>query len=660
MTKSKTPAVSSTPSPVSSPDRWLKSPVPQLALFMIAAITFWGVVSNDFVYFDDHEAIWNNPALQKPSLYNFFSGQNLGMYAPVTWIFYWIGQHISGKEAWGYHLLSVLIHAGNAVLAFQLIRSLLQRSWLAFAVALLFAVHPMQTETIAWAAALSALLFTGFYLGSWITYINWVKKGSSVQLGLSVFLFLIACLAKSAAVTLPLMLIVCDWLFFSGEDRKHTFRKLLTNKVFYLIPALAFGLYTFSTRAMEGQTLDYISTQFTIVDRFWMVSETILFYVVQLFLPFNYSINYPFIKTDGAWPLLYYVSPIVLLAATWLIWRFWRNRAEYLFAVALFLIPLSLMLPLQTVGKFELRADRYAYLSCIGIFLLLMYQAEQLKPMVRNGILAGVCLVFALFTQSQIGVWERDVTLFKNCVERQPESTFCHCNLAYSYMKIKDYENAITHYSETMNQDPVGWRLEVYNGRGRAYMQVKKIPDALNDFNSAIQMGMRTEQLLMDRGKCLTMLKRFPEAIPDFDACIGMGSKNADVYFFRGFCYEKGNNVEKAIADYTQAITFRPDYMAALVNRGLLYQNAKNYPAALEDYNKALQLDPGQTMALNNRANVYLGLNQLENALQDANKALNISPDYSRAYQTRAQIYQAMGKTAEAQADLAKWKQMGG
>jgi len=670
MSKSKTPAPKSaiSPNPIAptastSTKFWLKSPVPQLVLFTVAAVTFVGVLSNDFVYFDDHEAIWNNPALQKPSLYNFFSGQNLGMYAPVTWIFYWIGQHISGKEAWGYHLLSVLIHAANAVLVFQLLRSLLQRQWPAFGAALLFAIHPMQTEAIAWAAALSALLFTAFYLGSWIAYINWVRQRTSVQLGVSVLLFILACLAKSAAVTLPLMLIVCDWLFFSGSGswqvRKPVFQKLLMNKAFYLIPALAFGLYTFSTRAMEGQTLAYVSSQFTVLDRFWMVAQTTLFYAIQLFLPFHYSINYPFVKFEGVWPLSYYIAPVVLLVLGWLVWRFWRNRAEYLFAVALFLLPLSLMLPLQTVGKFELRADRYAYLSCVGIFLLLMYQAEQLKPMFRNGILVAAALVLTLFTQMQIGVWKKDVTLFQNCVDQQPESTFCHCNLAYSLMKIKDYENAIVHYTETMNQDPIGWQLEVYNGRGRAYLQLKKVPEALADFNSAINMGMRTEQLLTDRGRCLTMLKRFPEAIPDFDACIAIGSKNPDVYFFRGFCFEKASNLEKAIADYSQAIVLRPEYMAAIVNRGFLYQNTKNYPAALEDYNKALQIDPEQPMVLNNRANVYLSMNQLEKALQDANKAAKINPEYSRVYQTRAQIYQALGKAAEAQADLAKLRQLG-
>jgi tetratricopeptide (TPR) repeat protein len=649
-------STAASPSDNPSTPAW-PAPVVLFLPFLAALLAFSKVVFNDFVYFDDHEAIWNNPALQNPNFFKFFSGQNLGMYAPVTWMAYAVGQALSGEQPWGYHLLSVLLHAANALLLCQVLRTLLRRDWPALAAALLFAVHPIQTEAVAWAAALSALLFTTFYLGSWLAYVRWAQGGRPLQLALSLGLFLVACLAKSAAVTLPLLLLACDALFFREKTGPLWPKKMLLAKLPYLLVALAFGLYTFSTRDAGSHSLTYVSAEFSLLDRFFMVCQTALFYVGKMLLPIGLAINYPFLKTANAWPWHYYAAPLLWAGIAWAAWRHGRHRPEWLFALALYLLPLSIMLPLQTVGRFELRADRYVYLSCAGIFLMLAFLLEKMpRPPLRLALLALLVVACALLAQPQIGVWRKDTALFQNCVDKQPRSAFCQCNLAYSMAKAKDFEGAVRHYTETERLDLDGWKMEVHNGRGLAYLQLRKVPEALADFEAARRAGMRTPELASNRGRCLMMLQRFPEALAAFNESAQLGTKSADTYFYRGFCQEKNQNQAAALQDYTTAIQLNPEHMAALVNRGFLQQNARNFAAAIEDYTQALRLNPQQPLALNNRAAAYLETGAPQKALEDATKAIQADPSYPKSYETRAKAYLALGKPELAQADFNRIK----
>jgi len=636
--------------------------LPQFAIAVAAFVVYAASVSNGFVFFDDDKAILYNKALQNPSLGKFFKGENLGMYAPLSWIAYWIGQGISGKEAWGYHLLGLLLHALNAVMVFTFLKRLTGRDWAAFFAALLFAVHPIQVEAVSWAAALSTVLFSTFYLGSLLAYLTWRRSSKMLWLGLSLVAFLAACLSKSAAVTLPLVLLAVDyyWEMTTRPTASNRGTGILLNKIPFLATALLFGLYTFSTREQEGHNIEASSALFSMADRFFMVCQTMLFYPFKLLIPLGFSISYPFVKMNGVWSWDYYAAPIALLALGILVWKKGRNKPDILLGLALYLLPLSVMLPFRTVGSFELRSDRYVYLSCIGLFFIAGLFLEKLKPEIRNGIMfvAAAALAFLAFRQTT--VWEDGVKLFENCTEKTPESSLCQCNLAYNQLISNDYQGAVKHYSESLKYDPS--TVEAYNGRGQAYFQLRKYPEALADFTAAIQAGIVTPKLFLNKGKCLVILNRATEAVPDLNRSIELEPKSPEAFYFRGIAHEKGGNIPNAVADYGQAINLNPNYVEALVNRGLLRTKSEQFVEALSDYTAALSYASSQVqpMILNNRAFAHLKSGQLAKALEDADKALTINPNYPFAYNTRAAIYQQMGQTAKAQADLAKAQQLQG
>ena len=623
--------------------------LPELALAAAAILVFAASVGNGFVFFDDDKAILYNKALQSPSLGKFFSGQNLGMYAPFTWMAYWLGSAFSGQDAWGYHALGLALHALNAVLAFSFLKNLTGRHWAAFFAALLFAVHPMQAEAVSWAAALSTVLFSTFYLLSLLAYLRWRRSPTLPWIGLSLLAFLAACLSKSAAVTLPLVLVAVDFYLNKKELRKYWL-----SKIPYIILAIAFGLYTFSTRAKEGHDIEATSAAFSALDRFLMICQTLLFYPVKLLAPLGYSVSYPFVKMDGVWPWTYYAAPLALIALAGLVWRYWRNLPERLLGLALYLLPLSVMLPFRTVGSFELRSDRYVYLSSLGLFFLAGVLLEKIRPSTRNGVMLAAAGLFGFLAFRQTEVWSDGVKLFQNCVDKTPESSLCQCNLAYNELISMDFENAAYHYSEALKYDPT--TIEAYNGRGQAYFQLRRIPQALADFDQAIQAGIVTPKLFLNRGKCLVMLNRPQEAVPDLTRSLELEPKSAETYYFRAVANEKTGHPDLALADYGKAIDLNPKYVEALVNRGILLYDARRFDDAAADYSAALAAAPPQVqpMILVNRANAYLQTGKLDDALADANAAVQLNPQYARGYHTRGAVHLKRGEMAEAAADLAR------
>lgn len=610
-------------------------------LLMGAVLLLYGMwLDNGFVFYDDDKAILYNRALQNPSLGKFFTGHNLGMYAPLTWIAYWVGSLISGQEGFGYHLLALIAHAISSVLVFSILKTLSKRAWLAFFAALLFATHPIQVEAVGWSAALSTVLYAVFYLGSYRAYLSFAEAEKTENspmpwLFLSIGLFAAAVLSKSAAVTLPVLIVATDYLFY-----KNLLGKYWKSKLVYFLIACFFGYYTFVTREAEGHDIALNSAAFSFADRFFMVCQTLLFYPFKMLIPFGFTVSYPFVKTAGAWEWYYYAAPFALAGIAYFIWKKARHNRDVLFGIALYLIPLLVMLPFRTVGTFEMRQDRYAYISCIGIFWLIGLLLEKFVPKGRTVITFALASILGFLAWNQVSVWKDGLNLFKNCVHYTPESSLCQCNLAYNELIRNDFQNAATHYTEALALDPN--IIEAYSGRGSANLYLKNMQGAYNDFNMAIQSGLSSPKLFLNRGKCLLSLNRTAEAIPDLSKSIELEKNNPEAYYQRGFSYDKAGDLEKAIADYGMSIQLDPKMLEPLMGRGLLYYKTQAFQKAVEDFTAALQVNPSSLQALNNRANAELALGQFDKAIADATKALEINPNYSFAKNTLDRIKAAM------------------
>ncbi len=624
-----------------------------VVLIGATVLAYAGSLSNGFMIFDDDKAIRYNNVIKNPTFKGIFGGNNLGMYAPVTWLGYALVYALAGENATAFHTFNLILHASSVACVFWLLNLLQGRREVSFFTALLFALHPLTVEPTCWIAGQSTLSFSVFYLLSLVAYVKWQEREKPVFYALTLLLFLVSSLAKSAAVTLPLMLLLFDWY----RNGKVTAKNLLAKAPFFAISA-GLGFYTLLTRAAEGHKLVVSSSAYSVVDRFFMVCHSLLFYPVKLLAPVNLSIFYPMEKTGGTWSVDYYLAPVIVAALGWLVWKYGRPTREIGLGVLWYFLPLTIMLPFVSVGTFEMRSDRYVYISSVGLLFLLVWWMQKLQPALRRGILLALAALFGFLTHQHSKVWKNEVSVFKNCIDQHPNSALCNCNLAYGELLNFDYENSIDHYNKTLQIDKT--YVEAYNGRGQAFFMTNKFKEAFSDFDMAINSGIVTPRLFLNRGKCHVILNRPAEAIPDLAKSIELEPRNPETYYFKAVAESKTGAEDAAIADYGKAIELQPRYVEALVNRGLIYATRKNYEASVADYTAALAADPKIPIALNNRAAAYISLGQLDLALQDATKAIEVQPDYARAYDTRARILVAMGQPEKAAKDAEKARELMG
>lgn len=524
-------------------EQWLPWVLAGLALLLYAT-----GVSNGMVAMDDHSATVNNPAVKDFALFGQF---NLGMYAPVTWAAYGLAYSIGKDNAFWYHLLSALVHAANVLLVFRLFRYLSPNWHFAGIVALFFAIHPIQVEAVSWIAGFSTPLFSLFYLAALLCYLQYRSESGQTtgRLGLALGLFVLACLSKSAAVTLPLTMLVLDlWL------SRTLSAKMLTEKIPFFAVSLFFGVLTLYSRAAAGHTGADALVQYTFFDRFLMVCHTIPFYWLKILAPTGLSIWYPFEKMDGNWPVSYFAAPLVLAGVCWAAWR-WRNQAKVVgLGLLFYLSNILLSLPYATFGTFELRSDRYNYLACLGVFALLAALPSALAAKKGSwanaawGLLFLLSLFYGYQTVHRIRDWKDTLTLINKAIAEQGDN-FGKAYLwrGMEYGDAGKRQPAIEDFTRAIDKNP--GLIDAYKYRGGLLGMTGQHEKALADLNIYLDQNPNDPEYLFNRGVALRKLGKYPEAIADFSKTLQLQPTFAPAYRARGNAYSEMGETAKAQAD---------------------------------------------------------------------------------------------------------------
>jgi protein O-mannosyl-transferase len=533
--------------------QWL----PVAAAFVLTSIT----LGYPLLGLDDHASTTENPIVK-----DFFNPEhwkkfNLGMYAPVTWWAYSIAYGLSGGKDAGmwYHLLSVLVHTLNTALVIMVLMRLEVGAAVRWVVALLFAVHPIQAESVAWVAGFSTPFYVFFCLASMYAYLRYAheedaRKWYWAALGL----FLLAGLAKSAAVALPPTLMILDW--WRSPARLSLQQRLLGYVPFFAL-AVGFGLLTIYARNTSGTTVGAAS-DFSALDRFLMVCYTPVFYLSKHVWPMSLNVYYSFNKVNGAFPWYYYAAPVVI--ATLAVWAWYQRRvARYVWIGLLFyLANVFVTLPFATLGEFELCADHYNYLACVGVFWILVrgWQDMQARWPGSAGIIKAVgymwlgAMVFLGFWQ--VRYWKDTITIISHAIDN-------------GY-----YHNGM-----------------MYFGRGIEYGDLNKPQLAIQDFTKALELD----------------------------------STRRDAYKFRGSLYAQTGRIDLGIKDLEKYVTLAPDDVVTWNNLYEIYNRLNRNDAALNAINKTIALKPDVAGSYQKRAILLQKMNQPEAAQADMEKAKELA-----------------------------------
>jgi len=564
-------------------------------ILVLAAITFANSFQNGFVNWDDDRNVYENKYLPEISLQNlkvYFTKPLVAMYTPLVYLSYAVDYRITQLDPTGYHATNLLLHLINASLVFFVVLLLTERLEAAAVVSLIFAVHPLNAAAVTPVSIRSSLLYTMFYLGAFIVYIKYVKKGlyeGKYLMGAGI-LFILALLSKSAAVVFPLLMLLTDYYYGRKIDKR-----TVAEKVPFFALSLLFGILTFVFRE-DARHLGS-SYSFDIVDRVFLTAYSVLFYAVKLVLPVNLSAYYPYPAKAGDWlPIEFYLALPALLVTVWALFRAKKYRKLIVFGSLFYLINIVLVLKIIPMGN-EMVCDRYAYLPTVGLLMTLVCVFYQEKDNGLRGrpnvvraagvLLAGSVVLFSWMSYSRNPVWKDSVSLHSD--------------------SIRKYHNVPT----------------AYNGRGLAYWQQKSYKEALADFDQAISLEGLGSDYYSNRGNVKVSMGDYEGALHDFDKAIALNDRAAD-----------GNDSSREGRDPDTALRLA----AAYNNRGELKKTLQDYDAALLDYGKAIEADPEYSIAYNGRAAVHVIREDFDGALKDYNKAIELDPYrggsvyYRRAY----------------------------
>lgn len=601
-----------------------KSKINFILVLIIATLTSYSpVLFNDFINLDDPQYILDNTDIQSFNIHNLkrlFTSTYVGNYQPVTMLSYMIEYTLLGAKPAMFHFTNLILHLLNALLVYLIFIRLINNKTISFVTALLFSIHPLHVESVAWASARKDVMYTLFFLSSAFYYLKYVHDKNNKYLVLSLILFVLSILSKAQAVVLPMVLLLFDFL----QKRKINKQTIADKTPFFLLSFL-FGALAFYIQNKSGAVQDF--TYFPFVTRILFACYGLVGYLWKLLLPINLSCFYPYPETNDVintnWV---YAAPIIILVISVAIYKYVKKSREVIFGILFFIVTISLVLQLIPVGD-AVMADRYSYIPFIGLFFIAGHFYNSIFEYKRKSALVkptGIIITIALSV--------------------------------LSFIRSSEWENSITLYTSSLNNYPAAI---IYNNRGAALAAEGKNEEALDDFNNVLKLKPRYPNGHQNRGITLQKLNKYEEAIIDFSEEIKINPKNMAAYNNRGNCYKALNKYKEAIDDYNSILKINPNNLDAIYSRGESYGRSGNLKQTIADFNTVIAAKPDYAEAYSNRGIAYSLSGKTEQALEDFKKAIELKPNAYNTYLNRAVALKSIGKYKEALADAMYAKKNG-
>ncbi len=557
-------------------------PFGHCALIIILCVIAYSNTFSVPFQFDDPYRITSEPLVRAQSFMKL-----LAMPRGVGYITFALNYGLHGADVAGYHVVNLSVHVLNALLVYGLVvlsfrTPLLQRSSLrhragtiAFFSALLFAVHPIQTESVTYIVQRFASLAALFYLASLAAYIKSRLSGlenrpKAIMLAWYAAALVSAVLAmktKEMAFTLPVVIVLYELLFFEGTVKKRIVLLLPLVLTMMIIPLSLLGTATplgqmindvsEKTRIQTDMTRGaYLFTEFTVI----------VMYLRLLFLPYNQNLDYDYPLFQSfftpAVVLSFLLLALIFGAGLYLLYRDRRAPgAGRLMAFGIFWFFITLSVESSVIPIVDLVFEHRLYLPSVGFFITcttaLFLGAARLKarwPQADRavmGVLAAGVIVFAGLTYARNIVWQSEVDLWENVIKQGPEKARGYNGLGLAYQHLFQYDKAIGGFSKAIALDPD--YFTAYMNRGVMYGQTGIFDKALEDLDRAIALHPKFAEAYSNRGIVYAITGQYDKALDDFTEALALNAVLAETYYNRGKVYRKIGREEFARADFQKA-----------------------------------------------------------------------------------------------------------
>ncbi|MBI2635911.1 tetratricopeptide repeat protein [Candidatus Peregrinibacteria bacterium] len=504
-------------------------------LIATALIVYASSLWNDFVIWDDDSLVYLNPLTQSLTWKNFigaFSSYDPELYVPLTIVSFQAERALFGFVPFFFHLDNLLLHAANTALALLLFVRLGLRRRSAFIMALVFAVHPINAEAVAWVSARKDLLAASFSLGAMLSYLQWLSNGSKKWFWVVGACMLLALLSKPVAVSLPLAFLLLDW----KERRSSPLRAAAATMPFFMLGGifLLIGLYgksrnVFAITATETMLLAVKSTVFSVQKFIWPGGLSPIYLQTG---PIDISLAQ------------FFVPAIVLAAAGLLAWQSLRKTRIVMFSTLFYM--LFLMPSFSNFAKDDIYffSDRYIYISQIGLLFMIGCAVDFLRRRALNGAMATAGMIVAsapIFllawsARSQSLLWKDSETLYRDALKKNDGSAVMHYNLAVLEHRRGNRVYAFEEYRKTLAIDPKHSKalgnLGVYfkeEGQTENALEMLRLaiesdpgaPEPHNTIGSILMDQGDVDGAMEEFGKSISLNERFAQAHINLAAALG-------------------------------------------------------------------------------------------------------------------------------------------
>ncbi len=660
-----------------------------LVLVVVTFVAYQPTWHAGFIW-DDDDHLTANPAMTAPyGLKMIWSSLAVGRYYPLTLTTFWFQRRLWGLHPLPYHLVNVLLHAGNGVLVFFILRRLgIPAAWLA---AMVWALHPVNVESVAWITELKNTqsgLF--FFLAVWC-FLRFDNGARRRWYGVALLCGLAAVLSKPSTVVLPLVLLLCVWWERGSWGRAD----ILRITPFFI---LALGMSALTVIEQRGHIQRESTAEWNLgmAERLIIAGKAVWFYASKLLWPARLTFVYPRWNLDlgsfWSWlPLAGLVVGSVLLGI--------RRRQSWaragVFGCGFFVLALLPVLGFVDVYYFRYSyvADHFQYLASLGLISLGASMGaavcERTGQRGRDwGVVAAAIVLLALgvSTWRQARIYQNSETLWGDTLAKTPRCWMAHNNLGAALMLLGRAQEAEEHYEQSLQINPRN--AEAHNNLGDVLLQEGKVVDAIARYEQALrikpdfadahnnlgaalyQTGKSDEAMTQYRqalrinpgyaeahrnlGIALQQTGKIDEAIAHFERALRIKPDFADAHYSLGLALARLGRVQEAIAHFEQALRINPDYAEAHYSLGIALQQAGRVTEAREHYEQALRIKPEYAEAHRNLGSLFLQEGKLGDAIGHYEQALRIKPDSAEAHYN---LGLALARSGWLQEAVGHWEQ---
>ena len=578
-----------------------------LGVLAITGLCLFPMLNNGFTNWDDDVYVTNNLIIKAPDWEAIFTRASAYNYHPLTMLTLAFNYAISGMDPFSYHLVNWLLHILNTALVFLFIYKISGRKiFVAAFTSLIFGIHPMHIESVAWISERKDVLYACFFLLALLQYWSFLETGKRPKLLFCFIFFILSLLSKPAAIILPFVLFLLD--YWHGRSFNW---KVWAEKIPFFIFSFLFGFITIKVQSADAIVgLDI----YPLWTRFFFACYTIMIYTARFFVPYPLSAFHPYPSVDSlGLPVL--LSPVFMIALLILLWLKRKDKL-LVFSILFFIVNLLLVVQFLSIGL-TIVSERYTYIPYIGLsFLAGMWLNKYLDSRSASFIKAIpfiIGIIFGFISFQRTKVWKDGDTLWADVVKHYPDAATPRSNHADYLRKMAG--------------------LPAYRSQRDELLR-----KALEESSMAIKLKPTHIKAYVNRQNIYLLLGKDSLAMADAETLLKLEPSNSQAFYTKGFAYMRFNREDSSLFWFNKSIETDPNVDWVLNSRGtLLFNKFKRYNEAIADFTRAIELNP-KGEYFYNRSNCYFRMGDIAKAKSDALIALQkgfVIPD---AYKSSLQL----------------------